>query len=145
VGGRASATAPGVSGDGSGCVLLLPSVQLAAVAAGVGAWWVLSAARRRAPLGALALAGVVTWQLVATWPVVDASGPSEARRWGEAALAAQPAGAVLRLTDEHQTFVLWYLQHVEGRRRDVALVNEHLLAFDWYRAQLRRLYPSAGL
>lgn len=46
----------------------------------------------------------------------------------------------LVITDgQDQTiFTVWYFHHVEGVRPDLAIVDENLLAFDWYRRQLVR-------
>jgi hypothetical protein len=73
---------------------------------------------------------------VASWP----------RMAGVALLDAVPDHGVLLAAGDHDAFPLWYLQQVEGRRPDVAVVTLSLLPARWYRAALhrQRLLP-AGL
>ena len=124
-------------------VYLLPTVQLLAIAAGVGAAWILRGVRRPLLQAALfALPLLLAWRLWTAWRAVDASRDREARLWGEALLRSAPPAALVRSSSEQHTFVLWYLQHVEGVRPDVAIVDDRLLAFVWYRHQLLRQYPQ---
>jgi hypothetical protein len=124
-------------------VYLIPTAEILAIAAGVGAAIALQAAPAALRwLGALALATSVGWQVWAGWSTSDASHEHEARAWGEAALSTAPPNAVLRSNQDDQTFVLWYLQSAEGLRSDVAIVDDRLLAQPWYRQQLVQHYPQ---
>lgn len=60
----------------------------------------------------------------------------------ETVLTAMPAEGILLTSTDEYTFPLWYLQVVDGRRPDVALVDVRLLAWDWYRGQLPTRYPG---
>jgi hypothetical protein len=50
-----------------------------------------------------------------------------------------PSGVFLALGD-NDTYPLWYLQQVEGTRKDVTIVTLPLLGAEWYRAELARRY-----
>ena len=53
-----------------------------------------------------------------------------------------PSNAIVLTPGDHSIFSLWYFQHVESLRSDLILVDENLLAFDWYRARLAVRYPE---
>jgi hypothetical protein len=80
---------------------------------------------------------------ILNWPAVDRrTDQLEARsRIGEADMLAKvpPSGVLLALGD-NDTYPLWYLQQVEGTRKDVTVVTVPLLAAEWYRAELARRY-----
>jgi hypothetical protein len=61
-----------------------------------------------------------------------------AHRLAAAMLEASPPTAVLFVGGDNDTYPLWYLQEVEGRRRDITLVTIPLLPAQWYRAELMR-------
>ena len=63
---------------------------------------------------------------------------SEARRDGMRILTSAPAHAVIFSHADNETYPVWYLQEVEQRRRDVAIVVVPLLPAAWYRAELSR-------
>jgi hypothetical protein len=64
----------------------------------------------------------------------------------EALLAAVPPAAIVLTPGEPTIFALLYFHYVEGQRDDITLVDDHLLAFEWYRRTLGRRYPElAGL
>jgi hypothetical protein len=73
-------------------------------------------------------------------------GTEPTRPWATAVLTDLPPHAILLTTGDEATFALWYLHHAEGLRPDVTIVDTDLLAFEWYRRRLQRLYPElAGL
>lgn len=63
------------------------------------------------------------------------------RPWLHTALTTLPEGTVVLTDLDRQTFPLWYAQHIEGQRPDLAIIDRRLLRLDWYTAQLRATYP----
>jgi hypothetical protein len=77
------------------------------------------------------------------WTAVDRrTDPVEARaRQDESDMLAKvPPSGVLLAVGDNDTYPLWYLQQVEGTRKDVTVVTVPLLAAKWYRAELARRY-----
>jgi hypothetical protein len=82
-------------------------------------------------IAALPLALNVRW--------ADRSGDFAARDWAYDLLMSVEPYAVLFTNGDNDTFPLWYLQEVEGIRRDVTVVVVQYLYTDWYPRQLQQL------
>lgn len=75
------------------------------------------------------------------WRAVDrrsAPGSRDARLNAMAQLSTAPQRAIVFAHGDNDTYPAWYLQRVEGVRRDVVLVTIPLLGARWYRAELAR-------
>ncbi|HUP02133.1 MAG TPA: DUF2723 domain-containing protein [Gemmatimonadota bacterium] len=114
--------------------------------AGVGAFSLAAEAWRRAGRPALtgpALAGATALILVLPAAVFalnyhesDRSGNHIARDFAYNVLQSVEPWGILFTNGDNDTFPLWYLQEVEGIRRDVAIVNLALMNTTWYLEQL---------
>jgi len=90
--------------------------------------------RRTVPILALAFL-----PLLLNWKYASRAGDYAARDWAyNLLMSVEPYGVVFTNGD-NDTFPLWYLQEVEGLRRDVIVIVYSYLATTWYAEQLRDL------
>jgi hypothetical protein len=90
--------------------------------------------RRTVPILALAFL-----PLLLNWKYASRAGDYAARDWAyNLLMSIEPYGVVFTNGD-NDTFPLWYLQEVEGLRRDVIVIVYSYLATPWYAQQLRDL------
>jgi hypothetical protein len=95
------------------------------------------------------LAGVVVaaLPLFLNWAAVSRRVEPEASIPREVAIALLeplPRNTVLFVAGDNDTYPLWYVQQVEGRRRDVVVVTIPLLGAPWYPAEFERRYGLLG-
>jgi len=105
--------------------------------AGAGAASLAQRLRWPVPMAVAALA----LPILGNWRGADRSREPEAsaaRRFGIALLEATPPRAVLFLDGDNDSYPIWYLQQVEGMRRDVLPVTVPLLPARWYPAEIAR-------
>jgi hypothetical protein len=77
--------------------------------------------------------------LLLNWNYASRTGDYAARDWAyNLLMSVEPYGVVFTNGD-NDTFPLWYLQEVEGLRRDVTVIVYSYLATPWYAKQLRDL------
>ncbi|GHA35188.1 membrane protein [Salinimicrobium marinum] len=72
------------------------------------------------------------------WDDHDRSGRYTALAMAKMYLDSVDEDAILFTTGDNDTFLLWYVQQIEGYRRDVRIVNTMLLGTDWYIDQMKR-------
>jgi len=90
--------------------------------------------RRAAPILILAFI-----PLILNWPWASRAGDYSARDWAYNLLMSVEPYGILFTNGDNDTFPLWYLQEVEGTRRDVTVIVTSYLNIDWYALQLRDL------
>lgn len=118
----------------------LPIVPVLALGLGLGIAEV--AAVWRVPLATSAAVLIVGWQLWTQWPAMDVSRDESAATYARTTLAEAAPDSIIWTSDDFHTFALWYMQVVEGRGPDVAVVDRRLLSSAWYVAALERQHPG---
>ncbi len=83
--------------------------------------------------------------LLANYHTHDRSRDHIANDYGHNILASCEEGGLIFTNGDNDTFPLWYLQEVEGFRRDVRVLNLSLLNTDWYIEQLRDREPRVSI
>jgi hypothetical protein len=88
--------------------------------------------------------------LVLNWDYASRRGDYAARDWAFNVLQSVEPYGVLFTNGDNDTFPLWYVQEVEGIRRDVTVIVLSYLNTPWYARQLRDLTqpcpePNAAL
>jgi hypothetical protein len=77
--------------------------------------------------------------LFANWSWANRNYDYSARDWAYNLLMSVEPYGVLFTNGDNDTFPLWYLQEVEGIRRDVTVIVMSYLNTPWYAKQLRDL------
>ncbi|KPJ84325.1 MAG: hypothetical protein AMS19_01045 [Gemmatimonas sp. SG8_23] len=77
--------------------------------------------------------------LVLNWSWASRAGDYAARDWAWNLLMSVEPYAVLFTNGDNDTFPLWYLQEVEGVRKDVTVIVGQYLYTTWYPKQLQAL------
>ncbi len=85
---------------------------------------------------ALCLTAVPALMGFVEWDDHDRSHKTLARTVAYNTLSCCEKNAVLFTFGDNQTYPLWYIQEVEGFRKDVRIINTSLLGIDWYIDQL---------
>jgi hypothetical protein len=89
-------------------------------------------------VSAISLLAVPTLMASENWDDHDRSNRYTTRLNAQAYLESCDPNAIMFTIGDNDTFPLWYMQEVEGIRRDIKLVNTSLFATDWYIDQMKK-------
>ena len=122
---------------------LLPSFMVMAMAVAFGVRWLLEfqgdTVRFSGALAALLLPAIA---LAGNWRFNDRSRYFVAHDYVENILGTIEPGGLLLTLDWQVASPMLYSREIEGRRRDVKVVDIHLLRRSWYFDYLRRAHPQ---
>jgi len=96
-------------------------------------------------LGSITLVGASLLPLKTGWYTHDRSGFYIAHDYAYNMLVPLEKDAIVFTNGDNDTFPLWYIQEVEGVRKDVRVVNLSLLNTPWYIRQLRDQEPKVPI
>ena len=94
---------------------------------------------RRPALAAAPVFALALLPLALNWSWASRANDYTARDWAYNVLMSVDPYGVLFTNGDNDTFPLWYLQEVEGIRRDVTVMVTGYLNTDWYARQVRDL------
>jgi hypothetical protein len=129
----------------------VPSFQIFAMWIGVGVSALLYEIGRSRSWGRFLRAAVVVAIAVSLLPLRAGFAAHDRRRnfvardYGYNILNFVEPDAIIFTNGDNDTFPLWYLQEVEGTRKDVRVVCLSLLNTHWYIKQLRDLAPQVPI
>jgi hypothetical protein len=137
-------------------VYLIPSYLVFATWLGAGIHYLLTALRQVQQEGSSRFTFYVSrltllflcLPLISLWrnfSSLDLSNDRVAYDYGTQAFEVlEPSAIVIADTDPH-TFTLWYFSYVVGERPDVVVLDGTLLAYSWYRDNVRLLHPQVSI
>ena len=130
-------------------IYLIPLVLLMALFWAKGAHYLLLQTSSLRPIWRrLALAVLLLLPLVSLarhWPGADLSDDHSVTVYLKDVLDAVSPGGLVVVRGDQPTFSLWYALYAEDLRPDVTVVSGPLLAYIWYREELRLTYPHLAV
>ena len=107
---------------------------------GIATLWKEAAQEAKATLARTSpVLGLALIPLILNWGWAVRSDDYAARAWAYNLLMSVEPYSVLFTNGDNDTFPLWYLQEVEGIRRDVTVIVTSYLNTPWYTKQLKEL------
>lgn len=130
-------------------VYLMPVFAVFALMIGDGIVDLAERTRQKPYLAQIIIGSVFLASLIIRMPAiqreVDPRLEKTARQSAEACLGELPENAILLTSEDKDTFPLWYYHFGLGWREDLSILVKPLLAYDWYRENIRHQYPEIVL
>lgn len=131
-------------------IYLMPMFLSFAIWLGLGISWLVVFGQRHGWQWMPTLLGIVFalylgLRLADSWILVDASKDIRAERYGSMIMNSLPSDAIVFTNGDRSTFAMWYFHFALGHRPDVRVVASGLLEYDWYRHNLKKIYPDIKL
>jgi hypothetical protein len=127
-------------------VYLLPPLLVLSLWWGEGAHSLIGVSQKLAPrwqnLVLATLLALPFLSLVLNWEKADISDDHTVHTYIQQTLQEVDPHGLVTVRGDGPTFALWYAVYAEEQRPDIAVVSGPLLAYIWYREQVRRLYPD---
>ncbi|MBE9537414.1 MAG: DUF2723 domain-containing protein [Proteobacteria bacterium] len=125
-------------------VMLIPSFAITAIWVGMGASSIIAGIKNKAGAATVTalLAVAVIYPLPGSFKENNHRGDYYALDMAENIFKSIDRGAVVFVESDNSLFPLWYLQQVEGKRRDVAVIDVDFLMLPWFKGQMEKLYPG---
>jgi hypothetical protein len=134
---------------GDSHVYLLPPFLLLALWWAEGARFLLKLIQRKLPrwqnLAVAVMLALPFLSLALNWQTLDLSDERSVHTYIQQTLGGVEPGGLVVVRGDKPTFALWYAIYAEEQRTDVAVVSGPLLAYIWYREEVRLLYPEVIL
>lgn len=129
-------------------VMMLPSYAIFAIWIGWGVKEIVETLSSRCRGKGIALALFIIFSLVAIYKGIDSFQRNDESRnyfaidYGTNIFSSMDKNGVIFVEADTALFPLWYLQFVEGRRPDVAVLDVDFLMLPWFKGQIKERYKN---
>lgn len=129
-------------------VMMLPSYAIFAIWIGWGAKEIAERLSNTNRGKGLALALIIIFGLLAAYKGIDSFEKTDESRnyfaidYGTNIFSSMDENGVIFVESDTALFPLWYLQFVEGKRPDIAVMDVDFLMLPWFKGQIKERYKN---